>query len=75
MQNRENRRVFLEKGGNSLIEWEERRGLKGKGAAHPLPPDAEQGGRPGSAAAANPAAPGHGGGRDHGGKEEGATGI
>ena len=50
-------------------------GPKGKRATHPLPLDAEQGRRPGSSAAANPAAPGHGGGRDHGGKEEGATGI
>ena len=58
-----------------LIKWEEREGLKAKGPLIPSPPDAEQGRRPGSPAAANPAATGHGGGRDYGGKEEGATGI
>ena len=66
--------MFLEKGGSPLIEWEERGGLKAKGAAHPLPPDAEQGRRPGPSAVANPAAPGLGGGRDRRGKGKGVAG-
>ena len=41
-------------------------GPKSKMATHPFPLDVEQGRRPGSAAAANPAAPGLGGGRDRG---------
>ena len=49
-------------------------GPKSKIATHPLPPDAEQWRRPGSAAAANPAAPGLGGGRDRGEKGERVAG-
>src|SRR6185503_7056696 len=49
-------------------------GPKSKMATHPLPPDAEQGRRPVSSAAANPAAPGLGGGRDRGEKGERVAG-
>ena len=49
-------------------------GPKGKTATHPLPPIAEQGRGAGSPAAANPDAPGSGGGCGPGGKEEGYGG-
>ena len=44
-------------------------------ATHPLPPDAEQGRRPGSSAAANPAAPGLGAAGTEGKRERGLRGI